>query len=508
MKHIGYIILLIIISFNRSYSQGLNHSWLLGGIVDVLDTNTTSTAARLQFSNSAITIISETRKMAFFETQATISDNNGNLIAASNGCWIMDATGDTMLNGSGLNPGLWASSYCSSTSGNPLSHANVFLPYPDDSSKFVLFHQVGDFNNIASLPSRLYYTIIDKNLNGGLGGVVTNQKNLIAFQDTLSAGIAACKHANGRDWWILAIKDSSNIVYKILLTPNGIDSITTQSLNFPLPFLGNAGQPCFSLDGTKFAYTSGSLNPLFQDVRIFSFDRCTGNLDSIGYVSKNNQAGFGLSFSPNSKYLYYSSFGKVFQLNTDTINIAASDSLVATYDGYAYPFPSSDTNFWLMYLAANGKIYISPSGGVVDYHIINSPDSAGIACDLQQHSLHLPCYSGYGNVYHPNYYLGRLQGSPCDTLQWTGIKEQHYDFHFSVSPNPNNGNFKIMYLLPQNKKGIFEMYDVEGRKVFSYNLPQWSTLQTFNLKNLSEGIYYCMLQSGNERVSKKVVIIK
>jgi hypothetical protein len=91
----------------------------------------------------------------------------------------------------------------------------------------------------------------------------------------------------------------------------------------------------------------------------------------------------------------------------------------------------SQTNFWFMYLAANGKIYISSGNGVVDYHYISYPDSAGMACDVHLHDLHLPCYSFRGNVYHPNYYLG------CDTTQTTcpclatGINDvKQHDFKF------------------------------------------------------------------------------
>lgn len=65
---------------------------------------------------------------------------------------------------------------------------------------------------------------------------------------------------------------------------------------------------------------------------------------------------------------------------------------------------------------------------------------------------------------------------------------------------------EIIYLLPQNKEGKLEIFDINGRKVYSL-LPQWSTLQMINLPGLSEGLYQCVITSGNIRVSKKVVII-
>jgi hypothetical protein len=491
---------LLIIGFfftllNNVHAQGMNRTWLLG-FVNVLDTNTTNQRGKLLFDSSNITVIGETRKMAFYEAQGNISDENGNLIAASNGCWIMDASGDTMLNGSGLNPGAFANSYCGSTSGLPMPHGCMFLNLPEDSNKIMVIHQNVDFS-LALNSTELLYTTIDRSLNGGFGGVIPVQKNINILSDTLSWGVSACRHANGRDWWIAAIRDSSHTLLLTLLNATGVVSVTSHVINMPLPFSANAGQPCFSPDGTKFAYTSGFLNPLFQDVRVFSFNRCTGNFDSIGYVAKPGQAGFGLSFSPDSRYLYYSSFGQVFQLDTDAPDIAASDSLVATYDGYVYPFPTSNTNFWLMYRAANGKIYISPSGGVIDYHIINYPDSGGIACDLKQHALRLPCYAGYGNVNHPNYYLGCDTTLGCPCLVSTSVSEHgQHDFSIKLSPNPGSAGFEILYLLPQNKNGILSVFDLQGRLIHKQILAPWSTMQHIPAVDWAGGVYQVRIESA------------
>ncbi|MBL7929405.1 MAG: PD40 domain-containing protein, partial [Bacteroidia bacterium] len=341
----------------------------------------------------------------------------------------------------------------------PIPHGNLIIPFPGDSAKYILFHQTGDYSMPGLVPSKVYYTVVDMNLDGGLGGVPSNQKNLTAISDTLSAGMAACKHANGRDWWVIAIKDSINLLYKILVTPTGITSVTSQSFNFPLAYY-NASQPTFSPDGKKFAYTNlwtGAFG--FHDVRLFSFDNCTGMFDSLSFINIPQEPGFGIAFSPNSKFLYHSSFTKIYQLNTDTSDIPASNTVVATYDGYISGDPPNccATDFWLMYLAANGRIYISSGSGVVDMHFINYPDSAGLACDVQQHALPLPCFSVRGNVNHPNYYLGcdtTLGCTPC----YTNVDElSPPDFKFRVYPNPvNDGILNIGYLLPQNKHGIFE----------------------------------------------------
>lgn len=92
--------------------------------------------------------------------------------------------------------------------------------------------------------------------------------------------------------------------------------------------------------------------------------------------------------------------------------------------------------------------------------------------------------------------------------QITAINEiTNSNISAKIYPNPNNGNFSITYLLPQNKSGILEIFDVNGRKVYSQNLPPWSTLEMIKLPELSGGLYNCIVTSGNSRVLKKVAVI-
>ena len=141
-------------------------------------------------------------------------------------------------------------------------------------------------------------------------------------------------------------------------------------------------------------------------------------------------------------------------------------------------------------------------------HVINEPDSAGLSCDVQLHSLHLPCFQFRANVYHPNYYLGCDTTLGCPCLSATGIQEfTKHDFKFSVAPNPTNGSIKIIYLLPQNATGIFEITDMQGRVLFTYKLPPWSTLQNFNLSFLSGGVYSCCIKSESQMATTKLIIM-
>jgi WD40 repeat protein len=453
----------------------------------------------MTFDSTSYTLSTEQRKMGFEGTEATISDANGNFLMSSNGVWIANANNDTMMNGTGLNPGSQVNGY---PHGLLLHYANIFLPFPGDSAKYVLLHHTFDSNQNSYSGFEVFQTIIDLSLDSGLGGVIL--KNDTILQDTINQGIAACKHANGRDWWIVCQKEMSDILIVMLLTPQGVTNISYKVLGVPIARF-NVTQLTFSQDGTQFAYYRYHPVSLDETVILTDFDRCTGLFSNpqVLPVTPGTYL-WGLTFSPSGKYLYTCSTQNIFQIDTDSLTI----DTVATYDGFCFPNPPWCTTFFMMYLAANGKIYITSGSGVQHIHEINYPDSAGIACDVQQHAINLGVWSFRAVPNHPNYYLecDSTLGCPCLNTSVNEI-EQH-NFHFSVSPNPNNGNFKISYLLPQNQNGTFEMFDVNGRKIYSQVLPKWSTMQVVKLPFLADGIYNCSILSGEDRVNKNVAVMR
>jgi hypothetical protein len=197
-------------------------------------------------------------------------------------------------------------------------------------------------------------------------------------------------------------------------------------------------------------------------------------------------------------------------ISTDTTDIASSIDTVAVYDGFISGLSwCCPTNFYLMYLAANGRIYITSTSGVQHIHEMNYPDYAGNLCNLQQHSISLGIWHGASVPNHPNYYLGcdtTLGCTPCYVIP-NVTENGEYDFKFNIYPNPSSGNFNITYLLPQNKEGKLEVFDITGKVVYEMRMPQWSTLQSINLPSyISNGLYNCVITSEGQRVSRKIAI--
>ncbi|MBK7887166.1 MAG: T9SS type A sorting domain-containing protein [Bacteroidetes bacterium] len=445
----------------------------------------------MEFDSSGFTYNTEIRKMGFWGTQGNICNANGNFLMSSNGVWIANANNDTMLNGSGLNPGYFVNG---SPNGLLIPNGNFFIPTPGDTSGYTLFHETEI--DPTSANCSLYYSTIDLKLDTGLGGVVS--KNNLLPIDSLGWGLNACKHANGRDWWLFCLKNYGNVIYKILYSTNGIASVDSQVLSSPANNGGILTQLPLNLSGELIAYSTYD-NPVDRNsyVVLCDFDRCTGNFSNTRIIPVSSGSYiWGMSFSPSGQYLYANTSGYIFQIQTTNLQV----DTVAVYDGFSFPIPQAATTFGAEYLAANGKIYLTSGNGVQHLHEINYPDSAGLSCDVQQHAVSLGVWHFRTVPNHPNYNLGPVVGSVCDTLA-IGIEELKHDFKFSISPNPtSDGNIKLVYLLPQNKNGRetsrFEVYDITGQLVYKMNLPPWSTLQYVHLPELSNGVYTCVIRSG------------
>ena len=495
-----FIILFLSLAVVKGRGQGISNHWLLGyGSI----TGYPWGISHFDFNNGAPTIYYDSLGMEFNHTESTIADSTGALLFYTNGYYIADVTGDTMQNGSGLSPGIYAQAF---SDGFLIQQGTLIIPKPGFTNIYYLFHTTCDLflivpNNGSSL--HFYVTTIDMNLHGGLGGVITGQKNVSLLNDSLNNGkITACKHGNGRDWWIVTHKLNTDIYYKFLITPYGIQGPYSQQVGDI--HVDDTGQAKFSSDGSKYAYYDWR-----NKLEIFDFDRCTGMFNNpiVGMVDTVIGGNDGVEFSPNSQLLYVSNGYYVYQYDLIAANVLASQTLIATWDTFVSPITNAVISLRLQQLGHDGKIYIT-SGNSSEYmHIVNYPDSLGTACNLVQHGLLLP--SIYFNTLpnHPNYFLGRLIGSTCDTV-WQGIEESEHDFHFRVYPNPIvNNSLHIGYLLPQSKSGVFLIYDVTGKIVFKYNLPQWSNEQVFNLPKLSDGVYQCIIKSNNFIATKKLIMI-
>ena len=89
---------------------------------------------------------------------------------------------------------------------------------------------------------------------------------------------------------------------------------------------------------------------------------------------------------------------------------------MARFDGFFDQSSYFTSRFFLAQLAPDGKIYINANNGIHQLTVIHYPDKGGDACMVEQHGLALPTLNAFSMPNFPNYRLGPLDGSPCDTL--------------------------------------------------------------------------------------------
>ncbi|HRC33207.1 MAG TPA: hypothetical protein PK736_07160 [Bacteroidia bacterium] len=354
-------------------------------------------------------------------------------------------------------------------------------------------------------PLNFKYSVIDINLDNGLGGIDSNYKSLILLNDTMVSGFTnACRHGNGRDWWVISPRFNSNAHKKFMLTPDSVYFSSSQNIGDTIRWRAG-GQSCFRPDGTMYA-----IKDIISGINLFKFDRCTGMFyDSVffqvpkllgSYLDWTN----GLAFSPSGRFLYVCQYTKIWQYDTWSSNIAASQIQVAEWDTVYNPF---ETYFFNMQLAPDKKIYISTWGTNYSLHTIENPDSLGMACNVNQNSVSLSFPNSSVPTF-PNYDLGPLIGSPCDTLGLGVLQNNSMEqLEITVSPNPANSIANFVYHLPTNKQVTLTLYDGYGNIVARQSLYGVFRNFMFHTDKLANGLYYWVAQNGEVSASGKLVVV-
>ncbi|MBK9477661.1 MAG: T9SS type A sorting domain-containing protein [Bacteroidetes bacterium] len=491
-------ILLIFFFLNLTIvsAQGIVNKWVIGypgGGSNVL----------IEFNRDSILSIDTLHlKMSFRDLNASICDSHGDLLFYTNGGWIANSTHDTMMNGNNLVPGTYATNW--KHDGFRIPQGAVIVPFPDDSSKYYLFHETADLIGNTVIPCKnLFYSVIDMNLDIGLGAVTL--KNIVLLNDTLSYGaLTVCKHANGRDWWLLCHQAHSDLFFEYLVTPAGILGPYTQNIGSIINE-GGAGQACFSPDGKKYARYFPD-----DDLDIYDFDRCTGLLSNSVHISiyDSSFAG-GISFSLNSRYVYISSQDYIYQFDVNDTNISSTKDTVAIYDGFSSPFPPFNSYFYLTQLAPDGRIYISAPNSMDYLHVIDSPDSGGNACNVIQHGIYLKTYNGTAIPNHPNYFLRADSGSVCDTLMLSDspIKNSQILKDKKISVFYDGQKAFVNAIGLHGKTYTLQVIDVLGHLVIEHKGAVNGSYATYDVPctGFASGIYFVSVITDQEQLDCKFV---
>jgi hypothetical protein len=272
--------------------------------------------------NAGFPVQLPTNAMNSIEGCASVCDSSGQLLFYTNGETIWDRNNNIMPNGDSIG------GHQSST------QSALILPYPNHSKLYFVFTTNKNGNGGTE---ELDFSIVDLNLNNSLGEVTMKNQFL---EDSVCEKLAATRHCNGQDWWIVVRKANSDYFVSYLLTSQGISNLPVLSLS-SFPYIstglfgsnaGRYGQMKISPNGKLIgcAYSNGGFE-------ILNFDNLSGETGNVIFREFDpNLMAYGLSFSTDSKdifagYRYFQApplpyLNKLVRYSLDTLNSNAIDN--------------------------------------------------------------------------------------------------------------------------------------------------------------------------------------
>lgn len=423
------IFLLIVVTNTNVLSQKHDFMWLLGYSFADNPHDTGFGSSFIDFNTengNPIFYESKYKKIDFNLTSANICDKDGNYLFSCNGVFIEGPTDELMensdrLDGENKYPDL----------GQTLSQGVTILPRPKSDQEYYVFHKSQIYlQSLKILTSPdLFLTKVDMSQKNGVG-IVTSRRNLL-MRDTLDDGcLTAVKHANGRDWWLIVSSEIRIKYFVFLVEPERITFSSVQE--FQGGKNSESGFSFFSNDGKYFVSALNDNELSKYNIHFFNFDRCEGKLYNYQHFKLPYYEGLGpgCSFSPDNKYLYASTIDHLYQFEIVHDSLK-NRTTIAEYDGYREYHPPNwmiPTRFGQLQQAPDGRIYGQENFNAFNaLHVINQPNKKGKSCDFVQHGVLTPTPKGCVPNY-PNYRLGPIDGSLCDTLGIDNMPWAHWRY--------------------------------------------------------------------------------
>ncbi|MBK6731584.1 MAG: T9SS type A sorting domain-containing protein [Bacteroidetes bacterium] len=468
----------------NSFSQSYNNNWAFGD------------SCGLNFS-SGEPVFFET-VMESFEACASISDSAGNLLFYTNGEKVWNKNHEVMPNGEGLEIG--------KTGGHSSITQGVTV---------ILFSEIAYVFYLSGglYSSGLKYSKIDMSLDDGFGDVIEKNVGIDSISG-YTQKMTVVKHANGIDWWLVRLgyhagyldaDDPLNWLIN-LIHGDTIENVIVQYTGLNMDLAVFPGQMKFTQDGSMLACIRGT------DLDIYTFDRCTGEFELFYSIDTVDKKGlYGCEWSPNGTKLYVSSMDlppsrkNIYQYCIDCeVEIKDTKDTIFYAENNRYLFGQ-------MQLGPDEKIYIVNRDGndLSGYNfynshlsVINSPNLLGLLCDYDTTTISLIDHITFGSLPNmPNYNLGVLAGSECDTSSTSIYDDDNVENTITIYPNPANEYIIISGDI--NAGTIIKIYSADGRVVLQEKINTTNT--KVNISKLPPGVYVIQIsEDGWVKYSEKL----
>ncbi|UKN01807.1 T9SS type A sorting domain-containing protein [Paracrocinitomix mangrovi] len=360
--------------------------------------------------------------MSSFEACASISDSQGNLLFYTDGISIFNSS-HAVVNSNNLMNGSCVSSPTSSS-----AQGTVIVPKPQSSTNYFIYTN----SDIPSFTNQTGYGVSQYEIDASLNYVGTNPTFPTENYATTEP-LLAVPHCNGTDYWLIVkpvnddrpgMTTSANnpninqFIASYKITNSGIENV---------PVLSDAG-PNFIPDATHVDETSGwtgkiavspdkkyiafteSTSDNTSQTHLYYFNCETGHLEFIS--SLGDEAGVinGVSFSPNSRFLYVGQSSYIFQYDLENLsvcnNVPPHEKVLYMPPGTLEP-PSTWNgvfNGYSLQLGPDEKVYVARRGFAIPQKrigVINYPNEKLLSSNSNEigynpNAVYLDSWNGPG----------------------------------------------------------------------------------------------------------------
>jgi len=389
------ICFLVLASLTRLCAQNEASKWYFG------------VYAGLDFMTSPPSILTNGQQNAG-EGSTAISDAAGNLLFYSDGGTIWNSAHVSMANGTGL-AGSSAATQC-----------GIIIKQPGNSNIYYIF------TLMHNLIGGLTYSTIDMNLAAGMGSVTV--KNTLLFAGPCVEKLAATRHCNGQDIWLVSHDNNNTNFRTFLVTSAGVNTVAVVSAVGGSHWLYH-GQMKISPNGRKLAVAYGFSSTPFE---VFDFNTTTGAVTNpillAPPIAPAITMNYGCEFSADGTKFYGST----------------SDYYITQWDLCAgSPSAISQSQFTFapggamsLQLAPNGKIYTARPDSTQG--VINNPEMAGATCNYVYSGQSVVPNIGFWGL--PNFmssYLKKVR--PFDfSIDSADCQKVHFSKPCTPAPGPNS----------------------------------------------------------------------
>lgn len=416
---------------HSGFAQAQNNNWVFG------------LNARVNFNTPTPNGLLSSQMSSNEQCASVSHPTTGNLLFYTDGIKVWNANHIGMPNGNNLQGGPF-------TSG---SQGVMIVPFPENTNKYYIFTLDELEFDSPPLYSGLKYSVVDMTLNGGLGDVDVNFKNVPLYSDSLTEKMTVVRSEEIRGYWVIVHRCNRNefLSFKIsgcdvsavpVVSAVGTPLIGGPDPNYRLPYFGSikanpdGNRIGLPIDGSKF-------------IEFFDFNKTTGVLsnplkvevtDNTPTTPPTDVRKYGCCFSPDGSKFYFSNTISVFQLNLsayDSLSIATSCTNVGTPIS---PFQIEH--------APNGKLYVAAAGSNNQLAVISNPNAVGAACGFLAAGLTMSgsCILGLpGRVPERNFPDPPLSFTyDCDArnlnIQVSGISNTSINWNMGVAGGTLTGN--------------------------------------------------------------------